>query len=216
MCGFDSRECLPQPGSEVTLNPVREVVTGAVRYRRFDSHESLVGTFTVDANGADRAGLRWFELRRSGGAWSLHQEGTFSPDASHRWIGSSAVDSDGNLAVLFNVTDASATFPSIRVTGREAADSPGLMTIAETEIQSGAGAQTFGHSPELWSMSTSLSIDPTDDCTFWATAAFGEDGAWNTRIASFRFPSCNIVEPPDMIFSDDFETNGLSNWSAVQ
>ena len=214
LCGFAVRECVPQPGSDVRLDPMREVLTGAVRYRNFASHESLVGTFAVDTDGSNRAGIRWFELRRSGGAWSLHQEGTFSPDDSHRWIGSAAMDNEGNLALAFNVGDGSSTFPSIRVTGREGADSPGLMTVSETEIQAGTSAQTAGHSPENWGASNTLSVDPDDDCTFWTTAAYAEEGTWNTRIASFSFPSC-ATEATDMIFADGVETGNLEMWSST-
>jgi hypothetical protein len=39
-----------------------------------------------------------------------------------------------------------------------------------------------------------LSVDPSDDCTFWYTQEYlGTDlifGAWRTRIASFKFPGC--------------------------
>jgi hypothetical protein len=213
LCGFTTRECVPQPDSAVALDPMREVVMWAVRYRRFDSHESLVGNFTVDTDASNHAGIRWFELRRNGGAWTLHQEGTYSPDGSHRWIGSAAMDKDGNLALAFNVTDGSATFPSIRVVGRESADSPGVMTASEVEIQTGTSAQTVGHSPEQWGASSSLSVDPDDDCTFWATAAFAEGGAWGTRIASFRFPSCAAVTT-DLIFADGLESGDLTKWSS--
>jgi len=39
-----------------------------------------------------------------------------------------------------------------------------------------------------------LTVDPTDDCTFWHTPEYLDTdlvfGAWQTRIASFRFPGC--------------------------
>ncbi len=212
LCGLTTHECVPQPGTVVRLDPVREIVSWSARYRRFASHESLVGTFAVDVNGGDRAGIRWFELRRSGGAWGLHQEGTYSPDERHRWIGSAAVDRDGNLALVFNVSDGSSTFPSARVAGREAADPPGVLTASEVELAAGTSPQNAGHSPELWGASSSLSVDPGDDCTFWATAAYAEDGAWSTRIASYRFPSCAAVTT-DSIFADGMESGDLRNWS---
>ena len=214
LCGYTARECVPQPDSAVTLDPMREVVMGAVRYRRFDSHESLVGNFAVDTDASDHAGIRWFELRRSGSSWTLYQEGTYSPDERHRWIGSAAMNGDGSLALAFNIADGSSTYPSIRVTGREAADTPGVMTASELELQAGTSAQTFGHSPERWGTSNSLSVDPVDDCTFWVTAAFAEDGGWNTRIASFRFPSCATVAT-NLIFADGVESGDMSAWSVI-
>ena len=69
-------------------------------YRNFGTHQSLAGNFAVDV-GSDRAGIRWFELRRTGvGAWSLYQEGTQAPaDGVHRWMGSIAQDRQGNIAL---------------------------------------------------------------------------------------------------------------------
>ena len=43
---------------------------------------------TVDADGNGKAGVRWYEFRDNGTGWRLHQEGTFSPDGDHRWMGS--------------------------------------------------------------------------------------------------------------------------------
>ena len=214
LCGYTARECVPQPDSAVTLDPMREVIMGAVRYRRFEAHESLVGNFAVDTDASDHAGIRWFELRRSGSSWTLYQEGTYSPDDRHRWIGSAAMNGDGSLALAFNIADGSSTYPSIRLAGREAADTPGVMTTSEVELQAGTSAQTFGHSPEQWGASNSLSVDPVDNCTFWVTAAFAEDGGWNTRVASFRFPSCATVAT-DLIFADSVESGDLSAWSST-
>ena len=68
-------------------------------YRNFGSKEVLVGNFTVDANGADGVGIRWFVLERSGGgAWGVANEGTYAPQPVgapafvHRWMGSAAMD----------------------------------------------------------------------------------------------------------------------------
>ena len=42
-----------------------------------------------------------------------------------------------------------------------------------------------------------MSVDPADDCTFWYTNQYysspanGASGNWQTRIGSFKFPSCS-------------------------
>src|SRR5206468_12098892 len=44
-----------------------------------------------------------------------------------------------------------------------------------------------------WGDYSSMSVDPTDDCTFWYTQEYYVSIAsvnWVTRIGSFRFPSC--------------------------
>jgi hypothetical protein len=213
LCGTSGRSCIPQPATSVALDPVREVVSSLAHYRRYPTHESLIGSFAVDADGSDRAGIRWFELRRSGSSWTVHQEGTYSPDSTHRWVGGLAADRDGNLAMAYNVSSASSVFPSIRLTGREAGDPTGIMTVAELELRAGTSAQVVGPSPHQWGWSTPVSVDPDDDCTFWTTAAFADGGAWGTRLASFRFPSCDVAGP-DPLFADGFESGSTGAWSA--
>jgi len=39
-----------------------------------------------------------------------------------------------------------------------------------------------------------MSIDPSDDCTFWYTTEYIKTTGsfnWSTRVGSFKFPSCN-------------------------
>jgi hypothetical protein len=35
---------------------------------------------------------------------SVFQQGTFTPDMSHRWIGNIAMDGNGNMALGYNVS----------------------------------------------------------------------------------------------------------------
>lgn len=213
LCGTATHDCLPQPNTDQQLNPVREVLT-SLRYRGLGDQQVLAGSFTVDIDGNDHAGVRWFELQRSGsGPWNLAQEGTFAPDASHRWIGGLAMDRDGNLALGYNVTSGSITYPSIRCAGRQSGDPPGVLTTGEVEVHASSESQVAGHSPELWGAFGSMSIDPTDDCTFWLTAAYAADGVWGTRVATLRFPSCEGSQS-NQIFADGFESGDSTAWSA--
>ncbi len=149
LCGLSSFECVPQPGTGVELDPLREVVMWRLQYRNFGTHQTLVGTFVTDVDGgaADHHGMRWFELRRVGtGAWSLFQEGTYAPDADHRWLGSIAMDGSGNIALGYSISS-STTFPGIRYVGRTAGDSGGTMTTGEITVVAGGASQT---SSERW------------------------------------------------------------------
>jgi hypothetical protein len=199
-CAPTSRDCLPQPG---IVNPAqfldvqsyRQRVTHRLAYRNFGGHEAMVTNQSVEAR-PGVAGVRWYELRRVGGVYSLYQQGTYAPDDGvHRWMGSAAMDRDGNMAVGYSVTSATDVYPGIRYTGRLAGDPLGEMTLAESAIMNGTGVQTTINS--RWGDYTSLNVDPTDDCTFWyvneyytaegqATSAAG----WQTRIASFKLPGC--------------------------
>ena len=80
-------------------------------YRKFpDGHEAVVGNFTVSSAGV--AGIRWFELRNvTAGPVTVFQESTYQPDTTWRWMGSAAMDGQGNLAVGFSASDALPLFP---------------------------------------------------------------------------------------------------------
>jgi hypothetical protein len=82
-----------------------------------------------------------------------------------------------------------ATFPSIALTGRLYADPPGQMR-AETVVVSGMGSQVIPR----WGDYSAMTIDPTDDCTFWFTSEYLKVPGtfnWSTAIMSARFPSCH-------------------------
>jgi hypothetical protein len=201
LCGLTSFFCFPQLGTTTTLDPLREVIMYRLQYRRFATHESLVGNFVTDVNGNNRGGIRWFELRRSSPAvaWTVYQQGTHSTDASHRWMGSIALDAANNLALGYSLSSSSLT-PSIRYVGRRSGDPLGTLPQTETILQSGAGSQT---NTTRWGDYAALSVDPQANCTFWFTTEYlSSTNTWATRIGAFSFPAC---DPPTM-FSDDFES----------
>jgi hypothetical protein len=67
LCGLVSFACFPQPNTGTTLDPLREVIMWRLQYRNFGTHETLVGNFVTDVDGTDHGGIRWFELRKTGG-----------------------------------------------------------------------------------------------------------------------------------------------------
>ncbi len=65
------------------------------------------------------------------------------------------------------------------------------MTQGETTLFAGTGAQT--HSASRWGDYSDLTVDPSDDCTFWYTSEYYatvNQQSWKTRVVSFTFPSC--------------------------
>ncbi|HYX25215.1 MAG TPA: hypothetical protein VFC23_13760 [Thermoanaerobaculia bacterium] len=189
--------CVPQPGTATRLETLPAWLMWRLQYRNFGTHETLVTNHTINTGG-DHAGIRWYELRRtSGGAWTVFQQGTHSPDTTvHRWMGSAAMDKDGSLALGYSVAS-STVFPGIRYAGRLASDPPGTLPVAETPLINGGGAQTGSI---RWGNYSTLDLDPVDDCTFWYTAEYysaNSPAGWRTRIASFQLPSCGkVITPP--------------------
>ncbi|NJL28180.1 MAG: hypothetical protein HC897_09950, partial [Thermoanaerobaculia bacterium] len=137
---LSSRACIPQPGTGVLLDPQVALVMPRLQYRHFGTHETLVGVLQTDVGDfADHTGERWLVLRRTGGGWSVLDEGTFAPDAEHCFMGSVAMDGDANLLLAYDVSSSS-VFPSLRATGRQAEDPPGTMTSPETTLATGGGS----------------------------------------------------------------------------
>jgi hypothetical protein len=195
-----SRDCLPQPGitngsQYLDILSYRQRPTFRLAYRNFKDHESLVTNQSVEAL-PGVAGVRWYEIRRDGaGNYSLYQQGTYAPgDGVHRWMGSVAQDKNGNMALGYSVVNGTTVFPGIRYTGRLAGDPLGQMTLGEGVIINGSGVQTNTNS--RWGDYTDMTVDPTDDCTFWYVNEYYQttqpppDRNWQTRIASFKLPGC--------------------------
>ena len=106
------------------------------------------------------------------------------------------MDKRGNMAMGYSVSSSS-TYPSIRFAGRKTADTPGTMGQGEGVLVAGGGAQSATRYGDY----SAMTVDPTDDCTFWYTTEYIKSSGtrnWHTRIGAFRFPDCGGVA------SDDF------------
>jgi hypothetical protein len=194
-----SRDCLPQPGitngsQYLDILSYRQRPTWRLAYRNKGAYETLVTNQSVEAL-PGIAGVRWYEVRRTGGTYNVYQQGTYAPnDGVHRWMGSIAADKNGNFALGYSVVNGVDVFPGIRYTGRLVGDPLGQMTLGEGAIINGSGVQTNTNS--RWGDYTSMNVDPVDDCTFWyvneyyAVTEPPPDRNWQTRIASFRLPGC--------------------------
>jgi hypothetical protein len=193
-----TRACVPEPGGQ-SLDGIGDRLMYRLAYRNFGDHESVVGNMTVSSSGV--AGLRWFELRGvTGGPVTVHQESTYQPDTTWRWLGSAAMDHVGNLAIGFSASDA-ATNPQIRYAGRLVTDPLNQLSQGEGHIFDGTGYQSGSFN--RWGDYSDLTVDPLDDCTFWYTNEYyavpNASFAWRTRIANFKFPSCTTVPTPLII-----------------
>jgi hypothetical protein len=59
-------------------------------------------------------------------------------------------------------------------------------------VVAGTGVQTS--TSNRWGDYAAVTMDPADDCTFWATGEYIKTTGsfnWSTRIASIKFDSCN-------------------------
>jgi hypothetical protein len=180
--------CIPQLAIGASpLDALSDRMMFRVAYRNLGGVEALVANHTVTAG--ESSGIRWYELRDPAGDPFVFQQGTYAPDASWRWMGSAAMDGAGNIGLGFSISRPDMN-PGIAYTGRSVSDPPGVMGQGEALAFIGGGSQVG--SPR-WGDYSNLSVDPSDDCTFWYTGQYvPADGAfnWHTRIATFQLPGC--------------------------
>ena len=189
---YTTGHCIPQAGTSNRLDSYGDRLMYRLAYRKFGSYASLVTNHTVSrGNGTAQTAIRWYELRSSGSSFVLHQQGTYAPDGNYRWMGSIAMDKVGDIGLGYNVSG-TALHPSIRYTGRLASDPLGQME-SEFDVPSHAGVALGSETTTFhWGDYSSLAVDPSDDCRFWFAAEYipSSSSHWATRIASFKFPSC--------------------------
>ncbi len=195
---------IQQPPPGVGLDAIADRLMNRLAYRDFGSHESIVTNHTVDVNGANLGGIHWLEIRSpfADGTADLFQEGVWSPDSTHRWMGSIAQDGAGNMALGYSVSS-TVLFPSIRYAVRAPTDPLGTLR-AEATAFTGTGAQTGS---TRWGDYSSMNIDPNDSA-FWYTTEYhvSNGSSWHTRVATF---SLNTV------FADGFESGDTAAWDVT-
>jgi len=197
--GAQGRECIPQSGTATKIDHLgyRQRPLFRLAYRNFGTHESLVTNQSVSGGtgpNGEVSGIRWWEIRSPNSSPTIFQEGTFSPgvtDGIHRWMGSIAMDGSGNMGMGYSASSAT-MFPSVFYTGRLVNDPLGTMPQGEGSIINGTGSQTGA---SRWGDYTSMSVDPTDDCTFWHVNQYNPTTSsvgWRLRVGSFKFPTCGV------------------------
>ncbi|NOZ78695.1 MAG: hypothetical protein GXP48_05850 [Acidobacteria bacterium] len=193
--------CIPQPGTKIQLDSLADRLMYRLAYRNFPGdHDVLLVNHSVDGGSGVPSAVRWYEIRNPGSTPVVYQTGTYSPDSDARWMGSIAMDQAGDIALGYSVSS-DTTYPSIRYAGQLAGDPLGTLTQGESSIIAGTGSQIRyrGQALSRWGDYSSMSVDPSDDCTFWYTQEYlTQDGVfnWSTRIAAFKFPSCSSCGTP--------------------
>ncbi len=226
----NSRDCIPQPDVTDGLDALSGRLMFRLQYRNFGDYQAMVVNHTVDV-GVAHAGVRWYELRNYGDNWEIHQQSTYAPDELNRWMGSIAMNANGDIALGYTVSNET-TYPSIRFTGRLADDPPGVMTYPEVPLMAGSGSQTG--SSNRWGDYSMMAVDPVDDLVFWHTneyISYTGSYNWQTRTAAFNlgiiaipnfevdrttghapliieFTDLSVAKPDLVSWAWDFDNNG--------
>lgn len=197
--GLDDIEQPPPSTATSAVDSISDRLMHRLQYRNYGTHQALTVNHTVNVGtgttlALHQAGVRYYELRNTAGTYAVREQATFAPDTDNRWMGSAAMDHEGNLAVGYSISSTT-TFPGVRYAGRLAADPLGGLFQGEATLIAGTGVQT--NTGSRWGDYSAMNVDPTDDCTFWytqeyyqttdttpGTSPFGVN--WQTRVGSFK------------------------------
>jgi hypothetical protein len=99
-----------------------------------------------------------------------------------------AMDRKGNIGMGYSFGGDPA-YPGQRFAARLANDPKGQLTFHESVLAEGQASQTGSL---RWEDYTNITMDPSDDCTFWFVGNYLKSGASSstTRIGSFAVPGC--------------------------
>jgi hypothetical protein len=184
--GGDAFANIQQPGTGQRIDALVHVLNYQTHRYDFGTHESIVLNFVVEpVNGSKISGLRWVELRKSGGGdWELYQEGTYVDPVGNEsvFMGGIGMDQEGNIGFAY-IKSGDTTYPSLYYTGRKNNEPLGNMTFSEELIIEGISSASNSRYGDY----CQLTRDPVDDLTFWFTGEYsGSAGGRKTRIASFK------------------------------
>jgi hypothetical protein len=186
--------CVAEPSTASTGNYVDSVgdrLMPRFAYRNFGTYQSWLVSHTIQVGTAktQQTGVRWYEFR--GTTPALYQSGTVSDSSDlFLFVPSMAQDGAGNAVLGYSVSSPT-VHPGIRASYWSLGTSS---TPTEIVIQSGTGDE---ENSSLWGNITSLTVDPTDNCTFWYVNRYylanqtGNEMNWDTRIGNFKLATCN-------------------------
>ncbi len=186
------------PSSGNNLDALEERLMMQNQYRNLGGTESLWVNHTVRTSSSGPTGIQWAQVNVTGGTITttpVQQQiyGNVGADGVHRFMGSLAVDGQGDMALGYTTSKA-AVNPDIRYNGRLAGDPVNTLPQGEATLQTGGGSQTgsCGGACTRWGDYSAMTVDPVDDCTFWYTNEYYATSGlnWQTRIGAFKFAGC--------------------------
>ncbi|HJQ27611.1 MAG TPA: C25 family cysteine peptidase [Blastocatellia bacterium] len=213
---------VPQNGTSQTLDTLGDKLMTPLVYHNLLGVESIWAAHTVNNNqgGTGPTAIRWYQFNVTGGsipATPLQQQ-TFNNNADGLWrfMPSIAVDASGNMSINY-VASSGSTEPSIKYAGRLVTDPPNTLAQGEGQVIAGGGHQTS--SSGRWGDYSSLSVDPSDNCTFWAANEYYSStstSTWGTRVGAFKFPSCGPTQAKVKTFNASRAADGrvLLQWNS--
>jgi hypothetical protein len=192
LCDGQLSSCVSQPGTDRRLDSQGDKLIQGLIYRNFGDRESIAASHSI-ATAAQAGGVRWYEFRLNRRRDPvLYQQGTYAPDGFSRWLGSIGMDRNGDIAIGYSF-GGGPNHPGQRFAARLAKDPLGQLSLHELILAEGQASQT---NSLRWEDYTNITVDPSDECTFWFAGNYLKAGATSstTRITAVALPGC--VSPP--------------------
>jgi hypothetical protein len=216
---------VPQNGTTVKLDTLGDKIMTPLAYQNRSGTESLWASQTVILNyPAGPTAVRWYQFDVTGGTFPAtpvqQQSWDNGADGLWRWMPSIAVDANGSVAIGYS-TSSPTLEPSIRYAGRLASDPINDLGQGEAIMTAGGGHQT--HSSGRWGDYSMLTIDPSDNLTFWHVNEYyptTASASWFTRIGKFAFaggPTPTPTPGPITLSARGYKVRGIQtvdlSWS---
>jgi len=201
--------CVPQQGTSDKLDSLGDRLMYRFAYWEDQVQASVHATPPIPppvqhwyvswdvTNNSGANAVRWMEITanvRTVPPTSLQvfQQGTYSgspSDSLWRWMGSLTRDKVQDILVGYSVSS-STMHPAIAVAGRVFTDPQGTLSPDAFAVN-GNGSQP--DTSNRWGDYSTMSIDPTDNCTFYYTTEYynvTQTFDWSTDISSWKFSNC--------------------------
>lgn len=188
LCNGQLTSCVPQPDTDRRLDVQGDKLMQRLVYRRIGNRESVVAAHSIYTQ-AGGGGVRWYEFRLDKKRDPvLYQQGTYAPGGFFRFMPSIDMDKKGDIGVGYSF-GGTPNYAGQRFAARKDGDPKGQLTLHETVLADGSGAQT---NTLRWEDYVTTAMDPSDDCTFWYVGDYLKQGEENysTKIGAWKLPGC--------------------------
>jgi hypothetical protein len=183
-----------QPGTTQKLDGIGGAMMYRAQWKTWSGYNSVLLSWAVQISTTQRS-IKWVEMRQNQttGAWSIYQEGIYTPDTNTRWMSSIAMDNNGSIGLSYLKSNSTSIYPGLYYTGRRSCDPLGTLPVTESTVIAGTGSQTGVNRVGDYAHTC---LDP-DGVTFWSTSEYmgGATGssAATTRVFSFQIAPCNLT-----------------------
>jgi hypothetical protein len=194
--------CIPTPSSW-ELDPIREPLMPRLVYR---PASGVLATMTSHANGVSIARYYWFQLQWVSPFWTLYQQGiSNSSDGLHKWMPSASIDTYGNMAIAYCVSNTS-VWPSLYADMRLASDFP-LGVLRNTTLLLATGPTPSHLVSTQWGQANAMVSDPALGRLWYFAGQYGATApeAWAVQTSRIEMGEQLVARNWSSFVSDWFD-----------